>query len=124
MADIVEKPGPRAAPSRYAVCARYVFSPTLFDYLHGLKPGYGAEVQLTDAIRAMIGDGRKVIAVPLQAGELRLDVGNFVSYSRAFLRTMLTHPEHGEGLRRYAANLLAYLDDPARRDPDLPDDDP
>jgi len=122
MTDIVEKPGPDAAPSRYAVAARYVFSPALFDYIAALEPGLGGEIQLTDAIRAMLADGRKGVAVPLQPGEHRLDVGNIASYGRAFIRMMLTDPNFGEGLRTYTANLLAYLSDSNHRDPDLPTD--
>jgi UTP--glucose-1-phosphate uridylyltransferase len=122
MRDIVEKPGPEAAPSRFAVAARYVFSPEIFDYLAGAKPGLGGEIQLTDAIRAMIADGRRAVAVPLAEGEHRLDVGNYASYGRAFIRTMLTDSTLGEGLREYTANLLTYLDNPAHPDPDLPTD--
>ncbi|MGI5818355.1 MAG: UTP--glucose-1-phosphate uridylyltransferase [Armatimonadota bacterium] len=118
--DIVEKPGPEAAPSRYAVAARYVFSPAIFGYLSGLEPGLGAEIQLTDAIRAMIADGHRGIAVPLAEGEHRLDVGNHASYGRAFIRMMLTDSTHGEDLRAYTANLLAHLRDASQRDPDLP----
>ncbi len=120
--DIVEKPGPDAAPSRLAVCARYVFSPILFDYLRGLDPGHGAEVQLTDAVRAMIAAGRRVVAVPLRAGEMRLDVGNVTGYARAFIRTMLTDAQCGEGLRAWTAKLLQHLDDPSTPDPDQPDE--
>lgn len=120
--DIVEKPGPETAPSRYAVCARYIFSSRVFDYLRGLQPGLGGEIQLTDAIRAMIADGLRVVAVPLRPGELRLDVGNFDSYGRAFIRSMLTDPRYGEGLRSWTAKLLLHLEDPGRPDPDLPAD--
>ncbi len=122
MRDIVEKPGPDAAPSRYAVAARYVFAPAIFDYLTGLKPGLGDEIQLTDAIRAMIADGHRAVAVPLMEGEHRLDVGNYASYGRAFIRTVLTDSALGKDLRGYTANLLAHLDDPAHPDPDLPED--
>ena len=120
MRDIVEKPGPEAAPSRYAVAARYVLSPEIFRYLSEQEPGLGGEIQLTDAIRAMIADGRTGVAVPLAEGEHRLDVGNYESYGRAFIRTILTDPALGEGLRTYTANLLTYLDDRAEPDPDLP----
>jgi len=122
MRDIVEKPGPDAAPSQFAVAARYVFSPEIFDYLSGLKPGLGDEIQLTDAIRAMIADGHRAVAVPLAEGEHRLDVGNYASYGRAFIRTMLTDSELGEGLRTYTANLLTHLTDQEHPDPDLPTD--
>lgn len=117
LTDIVEKPGPEAAPSRLAVAARYVFSPTLFQYLQEARPGYGKEIQLTDAIRAMIGDGHRVLAVPLQAGERRLDVGDFATYSRAFVRAMLSNEEYGPGLREYLKALVAHLEAGAE-DPD------
>lgn len=108
--DIVEKPGPDLAPSRLAVCARYVFSPVVFEYLGRTRPGRGGEIQLTDAIRAMVADGYAVYAVPLASDETRLDVGDFSSYARAFIRVMLTHETLGQELRGYTAGLLAELE--------------
>ena len=119
MADIVEKPGPQETPGRFAVAARYVFSPVLFEYITGLAPGVGGEIQLTDAIRAMLRDGHRGIGVPLREGERRLDVGNFESYSRAFFRAMICDESYGEDLRGYAKKLLVHLDDPSQADPDI-----
>lgn len=119
LSGIVEKPGPDQAPSRLAVTARYVFSPTLFNYLEVAKPGYGKEIQLTDAIQAMIADGKRVLAAPLQPGERRLDVGDFNSYSRGFVRAMLADPEQGEAFRAYLKALVAHLEEGAE-DPDGP----
>lgn len=116
LVGIVEKPGPEQAPSRLAVSARYVFSPIVFDYLEETGAGYGKEIQLTDAIAAMIRDGRRVVAAPLAEGERRLDVGDFDSYSRGFVRAMLAEPEYGERFGEYLQALVAYLagtgDDP------------
>ena len=123
LADIVEKPGPENAPSRLAVAARYIFSPRIFELLEETGLGHGKEVQLTDAIRALIAEGGRVLAVQLRPGELRLDVGNFDSYGRSFMRSMLIHPEHGPKLRRYASALLEHLSDETRPDPDVPNDD-
>lgn len=109
--DIIEKPGPARAPSNLAVCARYAFAPVLFDYLARIAPGHGGEVQLTDAIRAMIADGLPVYAVPLAPDERRLDVGNFLTYAQGFFRMMLSHPEFGAPLQEYAAELLDELSD-------------
>lgn len=131
ISDIVEKPGPEAAPSRMAVAARYVFSPQLFCYLATSTPGHGGELQLTDAIRAMIADGHRVLAVPLRRDEHRLDVGNPASYARAFVRAMLADPQFGEGFARDTANILLRQDehqahngsnDQRSCDPDLPED--
>ncbi len=116
--SIVEKPGPEAAPSRWAVSARYVFSPDLFRFLHDAAPGYGGEIQLTDAIQGMIEAGLPVWAVPLDEKEIRLDVGNNLAYGRAFIRTVLSDPETGPALRQYVATLLDLWEGRCTQDPD------
>jgi UTP--glucose-1-phosphate uridylyltransferase len=52
---MVEKPKPEVAPSRLAVIGRYVLMPEVFAILDGQKPGAGGEIQLTDAMAALIG---------------------------------------------------------------------
>ena len=54
--SIVEKPAPGLAPSLNAVVGRYVFEPEIFSYLEKTQPGKGGEIQLTDAISAMLSD--------------------------------------------------------------------
>ena len=53
MDDLVEKPDPKHAPSRYAVIGRYVLSPDIFDILRRIPPGKNGEIQLTDALRVL-----------------------------------------------------------------------
>ena len=52
---MVEKPQPEVAPSRLAVIGRYVLLPEVFAVLDAQKPGQGGEIQLTDAMAALIG---------------------------------------------------------------------
>ncbi|MFO1049157.1 MAG: UTP--glucose-1-phosphate uridylyltransferase GalU [Geminicoccaceae bacterium] len=52
---MVEKPSPEVAPSRLAVIGRYVLMPEVFAVLDSQKPGAGGEIQLTDAMAALIG---------------------------------------------------------------------
>jgi UTP--glucose-1-phosphate uridylyltransferase len=52
---LVEKPAAAQAPSTLAVIGRYILSPEIFDHLSRQKKGAGGEIQLTDAIAAMIG---------------------------------------------------------------------
>ena len=106
LADIVEKPTTAEAPSNLAVAARYVFAPAIFDLLAVTKPGKGGEIQLTDAIRALIAGRGKVLGVRLPADERRFDIGNFESYFQAFFEFALADPKYGEGLRRFARKLL------------------
>ena len=56
VSGIVEKPDPAVAPSTEAVIGRYVFDPSIFEYLAQQKPGAGGEIQLTDAIAASLAD--------------------------------------------------------------------
>ena len=56
VSGIVEKPAPEAAHSTEAVIGRYVFEPSIFDYLAKQQPGAGGEIQLTDAIAASLLD--------------------------------------------------------------------
>jgi UTP--glucose-1-phosphate uridylyltransferase len=52
---LVEKPKPEEAPSRYAICARYILTAEIFACLDETKPGKGGEIQLTDAMAKLIG---------------------------------------------------------------------
>ena len=109
--DIVEKPGPEKAPSRWAVAARYVLCPEVFDEIDAGREsvGPGEEVQLTAAIRRLIGRG-PVYGVPLERDEFRLDVGDFPTYGRSFARMMAADPRHGKGFVEYLRHLMGYMD--------------
>jgi UTP--glucose-1-phosphate uridylyltransferase len=53
--DLIEKPGPEKAPSNMGVLGRYVFTPGIFRAIRETRPGYGGEIQITDAIRILLG---------------------------------------------------------------------
>ena len=53
--DLVEKPVPSEAPSDLAIAGRYLLSTEIFAFLRTQAPGKGGEIQLTDAIRRMVG---------------------------------------------------------------------
>lgn len=103
--DVIEKPSREEAPSNLAIAARYIFTPRIFDALERIEPGKGGEIQLTDAVRLLIHEGRKVYGVRLRNGERRYDIGNFESYFRAFVEFALADERHGAALREYLATL-------------------
>ncbi len=107
MADLIENADVDEAPSNLAVAARHVFSPAIFDYLRETEPGKGGEIQLTDAIRALIHDGGRVMGVRLPARQSRFDIGNFGSYFRAFIEFAIADPAYGKQVKEYMRQLLA-----------------
>jgi UTP--glucose-1-phosphate uridylyltransferase len=79
--EAVEKPEKPA--SNLAIMPIYIFDPAIFKALEKTPPGKGGEVQLTDAIQALINMGLKVYAVQLKPEEVRLDIGNPEMYWKA-----------------------------------------
>ena len=100
--SIVEKPKPADAPSNLAVVGRYLLTPTIFEKLEQTTPGAGGEIQLTDAIAALLKD-EPVIAYPF-VGK-RYDCGSKQGYLEATVEYALKHPELGESFRAYLKSL-------------------
>ena len=70
---------PRRPKTNLAVIATYIFRPSIFCELERTEPDRNGEVQLTDAVKSLVADG-KCIAVNLEEGERRIDVGTPESY--------------------------------------------
>ena len=100
--DIVEKPGPENAPSDLAVMGRYILPPEIFEELEKTQAGSGGEIQVTDAIRALL--GKKDFYAFEYEGE-RLDAGETAGYLEATIKLALKRPELEEGLRDFLKNL-------------------
>jgi UTP--glucose-1-phosphate uridylyltransferase len=96
--SIVEKPKPAVAPSNLAVIGRYVLTPRIFELLAAVTPGAGGEIQLTDAISALLAHER-VFALRLPGR--RFDCGSKLGYLQAMVEFGLRHPETGEAFARY-----------------------
>ena len=82
VAGFVEKPNLADAPSKLAVVGRYVFSNHIFDYLANTKASVGGEIQLTDAIDALI--SKYGVNVTTMRGD-SYDAGDMRSYMQAFI---------------------------------------
>ncbi|MBP2279545.1 UTP--glucose-1-phosphate uridylyltransferase [Psychrobacter sp. PL19] len=82
VAGFVEKPSLADAPSRLAVVGRYVFSNAIFDYLANTTASVGGEIQLTDAIDALI--SQHGVNVTTMRGN-SYDAGDMRSYMQAFI---------------------------------------
>lgn len=79
---LVEKPDEDSAPSNMASIGRYVLQPDIFKILCGLGPGFGGEIQLSDAINILAKRGQ-VEAVKLKGQ--RFDCGVMSGYVAAII---------------------------------------
>ncbi len=95
---IVEKPKPEVAPSTLAVVGRYILPARIFHHLENVRPGAGGEIQLTDAIAALLAE-QQVLAYRYEGK--RYDCGSKLGYLQATLEIGQSHPEVGNDFRKY-----------------------
>ncbi len=104
--DFVEKPSPNDTPSRLAIASRYIFTPEIFDFLDVTTRGINNEIQLTDAMRAMV----KIHAMYGYKFEgKRYDIGNKLGFIKTNIEFGLKNKEIGEELRAYLKDLISKL---------------
>ncbi len=104
--DLVEKPTVEQAPSDLALAGRYVCSPRIFECLERTAPDKDGQIQLTDGLRLLLGEGGTVLGMPLPVGQKRYDIGDFQSYFRAFTESAITDRDYGPALGDYLRGLL------------------
>ena len=78
------------APSNLAIVGRYVLPARIFELLEKTEPGAGGEIQLTDAIEALLGE-RSVLAYRFEG--TRFDCGNKLGLVQATLHMAMQDPK-------------------------------
>ena len=106
--SIVEKPAPDKAPSNLAVVGRYILTPGIFEKLQSTQKGAGGEIQLTDAIAALLKD-EQVLAYEFLGK--RYDCGSKIGYLEATVEYALKHKELSDEFRAYLQKLLGASED-------------
>jgi UTP--glucose-1-phosphate uridylyltransferase len=99
---LVEKPKPEDAPSNLAIIGRYVLTPKIFDKLEQTPRGAGGEIQLTDAIEALMAE-QQVYAYEFEG--TRYDAGTTMGWLKASVELALARPELAGEFREYLRNL-------------------
>ncbi|WP_414830048.1 UTP--glucose-1-phosphate uridylyltransferase GalU [Alteromonas sp. H39] len=99
---MVEKPALEDAPSDLAIVGRYVLSEKIWDLLEYTPPGAGGEVQLTDAIDALM----KIEQVDAyyMKGKSH-DCGSKLGYMMANVEYALRHPALADEFKKYLSTL-------------------
>ena len=106
VADMIEKPSIEEAPSRIAALGRYVITPDVFSALEEIKPGKGGEIQLTDALRVMAGNGN-VYAYNFKGK--RYDTGNKFEYLKAVMEFALRREDLGKDFAMYLKEVVGGM---------------
>ncbi len=95
---LVEKPQPAEAPSTMAAIGRYILQPEIMGLLEQRKRGAGGEIQLTDAMAEMIGNG-PFHALPFDG--TRYDCGDKAGYITANIALALEREDIGPDVRAF-----------------------
>ena len=96
--NMVEKPKFEDAPSKNAIIGRYILTPRIFDMIEHITPGAGGELQLTDAIKALL-QYEKVYGFNYEGK--RHDAGDKQGFLRATVELALKHDKLGPDFRAW-----------------------
>jgi len=99
---MIEKPSRDAAPSNLAIVGRYVLTENIWPLLESAQPGAGGEIQLTDAMDALL--KQEPIEAFCMTGKSH-DCGNKLGYMQANVEYALQHATIGNAFNDFLARL-------------------
>jgi UTP--glucose-1-phosphate uridylyltransferase len=102
MNRVVEKPAEADAPSSLAVIGRYILTPKIFEKLEQTQRGAGGEIQLTDAIEALMQE-QSVYAYEFEG--IRYDAGTTMGWLQATVDIALQRPDTATEFRAHLRTL-------------------
>jgi len=101
--DLIEKPKVEEAPSNVAILGRYIITPEVFNILENTKPGKGGEIQLTDALKTLI--GKEDMYAYIFEGR-RHDVGDKLGFLQATVEYALKREDLKEEFEEYLKTII------------------
>ncbi len=101
--DMVEKPKFEDAPSDLAIIGRYILTPDVFDAIERTPKGAGGEIQITDAMRLMLNEGKPFYAVKLNG--TRHDAGDKLGFLIATVEFAMKRPDLAPEFIKYLKSL-------------------
>ncbi len=100
--QLIEKPSVEDSPSTLAIAGRYVLTPEIFRVLEQTPRGKNNEVQLTDAMRLLLGRER-IFSYTIEGR--RYDIGNKLDYIKTTITYALKRGEFKEPIAEFIRNL-------------------
>ncbi len=101
--DMVEKPPLAEAPSNLAIIGRYILTPDIFEEIETTRPGAIGEIQITDAMRALL-KKRPFYAVRFEG--TRYDAGDKLGFLIATVELALKHEDLAPEFREYLKSFI------------------
>lgn len=101
---LVEKPPVGSAPSNLAIIGRYVLPPAIFDAIRKTGPGSGGEIQLTDAMAALLAAGTPVHGIVYRG--VRYDTGAPLGYLQAVVQLACQREDLGAAFRGWLTEFV------------------
>ena len=98
--QLIEKPPLKVAPSNLAIMGRYFLTPDIFAYIEEVEPGYGGEIQLTDALAKLDEIYAKVFI-----GE-SYDIGNRIDWLKTSLKFAMEDESAKEDILDFINNEI------------------
>lgn len=102
--QMVEKPALSEAPSNLIISGRYILQPEIFKKISDIQPGAGGEIQLTDAMIALMTEQR---FFGFKYEGATFDCGDKLGFLMANVAYGLTHKDIGPEFRRELQKLFA-----------------
>jgi len=100
---LVEKPAPEDAPSTLFVVGRYILQPEIFDMLERQRPGAGNEIQLTDAMAALL---ERQSFYGIQTDARIFDCGDKLGFLHATLAMAMKREDLAPGLTEIIRDIV------------------
>jgi UTP--glucose-1-phosphate uridylyltransferase len=101
--EIIEKPGPKNAPSRLASLGGFILTPDIFEILAKTKTGKGGELWLVDAIFAL---SKKRPIYARRVDGIYYDTGSKLGYLKANIDFALRDKALEKDVRKYLKTIL------------------
>ncbi len=103
MTEMIEKPAPETAPSNLAFAGRYILTASIFDKLDETPRGKNDEIQLTDAMKALLADEKTFACI---FDGKRYDIGNKLDYLKTLVEYGLRREEFSDDFRTFLKTVI------------------
>lgn len=104
LSGFVEKPGPEAAPSRFASVGSYLLTPEIWSIIEQEKVGHGGEIGIADSLEELAKTGE---LYGLFIDGVWHDTGDQLKYIKAVVDLALESEEYGAELTEFLKQRLS-----------------